>query len=260
MSPHASLFLDRTAGVLALVALTATVVWGLIAADCLAVVPLTARARLLAQAVHRALGVGALGFLAVHIAVKTAEGHAGAAAALLPFSSGALLGLGALAGYLLVLAAATGALRSAFVGRGRLARRWRVVHSCAYPAWCAALPHGLKAGRAPATWVTVCYALCLAAVAAALAFRALAAAPAGRRVRNGVRAAMRPGTRPGRGRRAARPVRAGSALGRYVTGSTRARRGRNARGVRGAGNRKAGGRAGVPGEVLAAPPRPGRHG
>ncbi|MFI9718319.1 hypothetical protein ACIHFE_01500 [Streptomyces sp. NPDC052396] len=199
MSPHP--FLDRTAGVLALVTLTAAVVWGLIAAGCLIGVPLTARARLLAQAVHRALGVGALGFLAVHIAVKTAEGHAAVTASLLPFSSGALLGLGALAGYLLVLAAATGALRSAFVGRGRLARHWRALHSCAYPAWCAALPHGLNAGRAPAAWVPACYALCLAAVAAALTFRVLAGSPGAGWLRARVQAAMGGGAHTGRRRR-----------------------------------------------------------
>ncbi|MBT2387833.1 hypothetical protein J7E86_30555, partial [Streptomyces sp. ISL-11] len=166
-------FLDHTGGVLALVSLTATVVWGLIAADRLLLTP---RARLLAQAVHRATAVGALGFLLVHIGVKVAEAHTSAGAALLPFSSGfrgagGLIGLGALAAYLMVLAGATGALRSAFAGCGRAAQRWRALHACAYPAWCAAVLHGLNAGRPPANWVTGCYGLCLAAVAGALAFR-----------------------------------------------------------------------------------------
>ncbi|MCC3776197.1 hypothetical protein K6I33_000512, partial [Streptomyces sp. UNOB3_S3] len=142
-------FLDEAGGVLALVSLTATVVWGLVAADRLALGP---RGRLLAQAVHRALAVGALGFLLVHVGVKVAEAHASATAALIPFASGVggragLIGLGSLAGYLLVLAAATGALRSAFAGRGRAAHRWRILHASAYGAWCAALLHGLNAGR-----------------------------------------------------------------------------------------------------------------
>ncbi|MEU4212274.1 hypothetical protein AB0F13_20125 [Streptomyces sp. NPDC026206] len=166
-------FLDRTAGVLALVSLTSTVVWGLIATDRLVLGP---RGRLLAQAVHRATAVCALGFLLVHVTVKVTEAHAPAASALLPFASGvrghrALIGLGSLAGYLMVLAAATGVLRSTFAGRGRAAHRWRALHGCAYAAWCAALVHGLKAGRTPAGWVTACYALCLAAVAAALILR-----------------------------------------------------------------------------------------
>ncbi|GAA0328689.1 hypothetical protein [Streptomyces blastmyceticus] len=165
-------FLDHTGGVLTLVSLTATVVWGLIATDRLLLTP---RARLLSQAVHRATAVGALGFLLVHVCVKVAEAHASPTAALVPFSSGVrgaggLIGLGALAAYLMVLAGATGALRSAFAGRGR-ARRWRALHACAYPAWCAAVLHGLKSGRAPAGWVTASYGLCLVAVAAALALR-----------------------------------------------------------------------------------------
>lgn len=165
-------FLDHTGGVLALVSLTAAVVWGLIATDRLVLSP---RARLLAQGVHRATAVCALGFLLAHIGVKVAEAHTTTTAALLPFASGitgrdGLVGLGTVAAYLLVLAAATGALRSAFAARGR-ARRWRFLHGCAYAAWCAAILHGLNAGRAPAGWVTASYALCLTAVAGALVLR-----------------------------------------------------------------------------------------
>ncbi|MEU7199590.1 hypothetical protein [Streptomyces sp. NPDC045470] len=167
-------FLDFTGGVLTLVSLTAAVVWGLVAAGRTLLLP---RSRLLAQGVHRALGTASLGFLALHIAVKVAEGHAHVLNALLPFTrtpagASALIGFGAVAGYLMVLAAATGALRSAFAGRGRASERWRALHACAYPAWCLALVHGLKAGRAPSGWVTTGYALCLAAVAAALLARA----------------------------------------------------------------------------------------
>ncbi|GAA3064415.1 hypothetical protein GCM10020000_55030 [Streptomyces olivoverticillatus] len=145
---------------------------GLIATDRLVLSP---RARLLAQGVHRATAVCALGFLLAHIGVKVAEAHTTTTAALLPFASGitgrdGLVGLGTVAAYLLVLAAATGALRSAFAARGR-ARRWRFLHGCAYAAWCAAILHGLNAGRAPAGWVTASYALCLTAVAGALVLR-----------------------------------------------------------------------------------------
>ncbi|OKI04700.1 hypothetical protein A6A06_08100 [Streptomyces sp. CB02923] len=168
-------FLDFTGGVLALVSLTAAVVWGLVAAGRTVLLP---RSRLLAQGVHRALGTAALGFLVLHIAVKVAEGHAHVLNAVLPFTgtpapdASALIGFGAVAGYLMVLAAATGALRSAFAGRGRASERWRALHACAYPAWCLALVHGLKSGRAPSGWVTTGYALCLTAVVAALLVRA----------------------------------------------------------------------------------------
>ncbi|MEU1373199.1 hypothetical protein ABZ442_05985 [Streptomyces triculaminicus] len=166
-------FTDQTAGVLTLVSLTATVVWGLVATGRTVLGP---RGRLLAQAVHRATAVGALGFLLVHITVKTAEAHATVLAALLPFAggvrgAGGLVGLGSLAAHLMVLAAATGTLRSVFAGRARAARRWHALHGCAYAAWCAAVLHGLNAGRPAAGWVTACYALSLAAAAAALLIR-----------------------------------------------------------------------------------------
>lgn len=170
--------LDRTAGVLTLVSLTATVAWGLVAADRWLMGP---RGRLLAQAVHRATGTCALGFLLVHIGVKVAESHVSAEAALLPFTSGGvLIGLGAVAAYLMVLAAATGVLRGALAGRGRAAaRRWRAVHACAYVSWCAALLHGLNAGRTPAGWVTACYAVCVTGVLGTLVVRV--GVPRGRR-------------------------------------------------------------------------------
>ncbi|UNO42039.1 ferric reductase-like transmembrane domain-containing protein [Streptomyces sp. MST-110588] len=191
-------FLDRTGGVLALVSLTAAVVWGLIASDRTL---LTARSRLLAQAVHRAVATASLGFLLLHITVKISEGHARLLDALLPltpFSASALIGLGALSGYLMVLAAATGALRSAFAGRGRASGRWRALHACAYPAWCLALLHGLKAGRSPSAWVTAGYALCLIAVLGALVARVLILRRRARGVRKAVAEAEATFLRPQR--------------------------------------------------------------
>ncbi|MFH8979774.1 hypothetical protein [Streptomyces varsoviensis] len=191
-------FLDYTGGVLTLLCLTATVVWGLIASGRALLSP---RGRLLAQAVHRATAVCALGFLLLHVALKVADAHVGPLAALLPFSlgvrgAGGLIGLGSLAGHLMVLAAATGTLRSVFAGRGRAAGRWRALHACAYPAWCAAILHGLKSGRPPAAWVSVCYGLCLAAVAGALVLRLVRARRARRREADAARPARTPRTAP----------------------------------------------------------------
>ncbi|MFD7240111.1 hypothetical protein ACFWAT_32975 [Streptomyces syringium] len=218
-------FLDHTGGVLALVSLTATVAWGLLATDRLLLSP---RDRLLAQGVHRATGVCALGFLLVHVTLEVADARVGPAA-LLPFpsgaggpdGSGALIGLGALAGYLMVLAAASGALRSAFAGRGHAARRWRALHACAYPAWCAAVLHGLKSGRTPADWVTGCYVLCLAAVAAALVVRCVHARRRSRAPRAAVVPARRPAPAGAHARRGAPAVprpRPEHALGRGAPG------------------------------------------
>ncbi|MFE0043064.1 hypothetical protein [Streptomyces albireticuli] len=99
-------FLDHTGGVLTLVSLTtATVAWGLIATDRPLLTP---RARLLAQAVHRA-AAGALG----HIGVKVAEAHA-PPGTLPPFRDGprgqaGLIGPGALAACPTALAGTAGA-------------------------------------------------------------------------------------------------------------------------------------------------------
>ncbi|MFC6061904.1 hypothetical protein [Streptomyces ochraceiscleroticus] len=180
-APAFRAFFDYTAGVLTLVSLTAAVVWGLLAAGRTVLAP---RSRLLAQGVHRALATASLGFLVLHIAVKVAESHALFSDAFLPFASvvlsgpvapgtAPLIGFGTLAGLLMVLAAATGALRSAFAGRGRVSGRWRALHTSAYAAWCLALLHGLKSGRAPSGWVTTGYVLSLAAVMGALLARLL---------------------------------------------------------------------------------------
>ncbi|MFH9763472.1 hypothetical protein ACH4MJ_11860 [Streptomyces anulatus] len=184
--------LDFTTGVLSLVSLSAAVAWGLLATDRLF---LSTRQRIVCQGVHRATAVASLGFLLLHGTVKVTLGHVSLIGALIPFGLGVtgtagLTGFGALAGLLMVLTAATGALRSAFAqpsptaarlgqslgsprDTGGIAGRWRSLHALAYPAWCAALIHGLYAGRAPATWVVVMYGLCLAGVAAALCLRLL---------------------------------------------------------------------------------------
>ncbi|MFB4424586.1 hypothetical protein C5F59_026335 [Streptomyces sp. QL37] len=166
---------DFTTGVLTLVSLTAAVAWGLLATDR---VFLSTRQRIVCQGVHRAAAVASLGFLLLHGTVKVALGHVGLLGALIPFGTGVsgtagLIGFGSLAGLLMITAAATGAMRSAFATPGRVAGRWRALHALAYPAWCSALVHGLYAGREPATWVVVMYMLCLTAVSAVLALRLL---------------------------------------------------------------------------------------
>ncbi|MCX5193015.1 hypothetical protein OOK31_03755 [Streptomyces sp. NBC_00249] len=163
-------FLDYGAGVLSLVSLTATVLWGLAATDR---VVLGSGHRLLAQAAHRGLAVAGLAFLALHIWVKVALRQTSAAAAAVPFADAdrpVVIGLGTLAGYLFVSVAVSGAVRSVFATKSR-SLWWRALHIGAYPAWGASLVHGLKAGRPADAWVTAAYALCLAGVAGVLALR-----------------------------------------------------------------------------------------
>lgn len=167
--------LDFTTGVLSLLSLTASVAWGLLATDRLL---LSTRHRLLAQAIHRTTAVASLGFLLLHATVKVSLGHVELIGALVPFGLGitgtsALIGFGSLAGFLMVVAGTTGALRSALAANVRVAGRWRPLHMLAYPAWCFALVHGLYTGRPAATWVVAMYCVALAGVAGAVALRML---------------------------------------------------------------------------------------
>ncbi|MBC9716253.1 hypothetical protein H9Y04_27315 [Streptomyces sp. TRM66268-LWL] len=198
--------LDFTTGVLCLVSLTCSIIWGLVASDRLFLSP---KQRLLAQGVHRATAIAALGFLLLHGTVKLVLGHVSAIGALIPFGLGVsgtngLIGFGALAGLLMITTGVTGALRSSFASPARIAGRWRALHMLAYPAWCSALVHGLYAGREAASWVVAMYCLCLAGVTGALALRA-APLSVKRKVARGVFALLdaqprvAPGSTPRRG-------------------------------------------------------------
>ncbi|MEU1006669.1 cytochrome b/b6 domain-containing protein [Streptomyces tibetensis] len=173
-------FLNFGAGVLSLVCLTCSVIWGLVAQDR---VLLDTRRRILAQAVHRTTAVASIVFLLVHIGVKLALSHTSWIAAVIPFGlvftedelvtgRSFLIGLGTLAGMLMIFVGITGVLRNRFASPAPVAARWRAMHMLAYPAWCAALIHGLYAGRAAKPIFVILYCLSLAGVAGALALRA----------------------------------------------------------------------------------------
>lgn len=167
-------FLNFGAGVLSLVSLSCSVIWGLFAQDRIF---LNIRQRIVGQAVHRTLGIASIAFLLLHIVTKIALGHTQVIGAVIPFSLGVtgiggLIGLGSVAGLLMIFVGVTGALRSNFATPAPVAARWRAMHMLAYPAWCAALVHGLYAGRPVASPLfTYLYALSLIAVMAALALR-----------------------------------------------------------------------------------------
>ncbi|MFI8945320.1 cytochrome b/b6 domain-containing protein [Streptomyces sp. NPDC053750] len=182
-------FLDFGAGVLSLVLLSCSVIWGLVAQDRIV---LDTRQRILAQAVHRTTAVASVVFLLVHIGVKLALDHTTWVAAVVPFGllatedeqfggRAVLIGFGTLASMLMVFVSVTGALRNRFASPAPVAARWRAMHMLAYPAWCFALLHGLYAGRAAKPLFTVLYGLSLLGVMAALALRA-APRPVKRRV------------------------------------------------------------------------------
>ncbi|MFD5747497.1 hypothetical protein [Streptomyces sp. NPDC127033] len=168
-------FIDFGAGVLSLLSMSGAVVWGLIATDRLLLAP---RQRLLAQGIHRATAVAAIGFLLLHVSIKITLGKVALIGALLPFGLGisgtnGLIGMGSLAGLLMIVAGATGALRSVFALPGKYAARWRAIHMVAYPSWCFAMIHGLFTGRPAATYVTVMYSVVMIGVACVVSLRLL---------------------------------------------------------------------------------------
>ncbi|MFJ9609055.1 hypothetical protein ACIRS1_22225 [Kitasatospora sp. NPDC101176] len=207
-------FLGVAAGVITLVSFSSAVLWGLAATDRLLLYPVH---RLAAQAIHRAMGVAGVVFLVLHVWMNLIQHRIGALAAFVPFADPhrpVVLGLGALAGYLLLAVALAGAARGLLARTGG-ARRWRIVHICAYPAWGAALVHGLHAGRLPAPWVSVLYGAAVVGVIVVLGLRmALRNGGSKRRPGAPVRPAapIRPAA-PGRAQAADRP-RVGLGTGR----------------------------------------------
>jgi hypothetical protein len=160
-------------GVIALVALSITVMAGLLSTDRLV---LKIQQRVLLQSAHRATAVIAVVALGVHIAVKVLEAHAAVGDAVIPFYSRGrtqFMGFGTIAMYLMFLAWWTGLARLRFMGRVR-PWVWRILHSCAYLCWPIAVLHGLTAGRQAATWVTVSYIACFVFVMLGLFVRIFA--------------------------------------------------------------------------------------
>jgi preprotein translocase subunit SecG len=177
-------FLLYYAGVLALVALTAEVGIGLVASDRIFMKP---NARVTAQALHRAMGFGAIAFLVIHIVLEIIAGRSQPADAVIPFLDKGktfYLGLGTVASDMFIVIMMTG------IYRARLAERmspkaWRVIHASAYAAWIFGLVHGLLAGRPAKSFfgfsgfVAWSYGACVVAVAAALMVRLVAKNRAG---------------------------------------------------------------------------------
>ncbi|MFI2640098.1 cytochrome b/b6 domain-containing protein [Streptomyces sp. NPDC018610] len=190
-------FLNFGAGVLSLVSLSCSVIWGLVAQDRIF---LNTRQRIVGQAVHRTTAVASIAFLLLHITTKIALDHTQVIAAVIPFSLGVtgsagLIGLGSLAGLLMVFVGITGALRSNFATPAPVAARWRAMHMLAYPAWCAALVHGLYAGRQAKPVFVILYGLSLLGVMGALALRA-APRPVKRRIADRTVTLLGGGDRP----------------------------------------------------------------
>ncbi|GGO17409.1 ferric reductase-like transmembrane domain-containing protein [Micromonospora parathelypteridis] len=180
-------FTEFFAGVISLVALSLTVMLGLLATDRLV---LRISHRVLMQSAHRATGVLGVAGLGFHVLTKIATGRAAATDALVPFvgGRGLYVGLGTVAALLMVSVIWTGIIRARFAGVGPK-WLWRTLHSTAYLAWPFAVFHGLNAGRAAAPWVMFSYLGCILLVVLALLVRF--SVTIGRRSREQHQAAVR---------------------------------------------------------------------
>ena len=166
-------FMLYYAGVFALIALTASVVVGLVATDR---VILTPGHRVMAQAVHRAVSFGALAFLIVHIVTEILAQRVHVIDAFVPFLSPFrtfYIGLGTIASDLILLLVITSILRKRFTAHGK-AWRWRAIHYAAYLSFVFGVVHGLMGGRSAKPYVDWSYGFAIALVAMGLLVRYLA--------------------------------------------------------------------------------------
>jgi hypothetical protein len=157
-------------GVIALVALSITIMVGLVATDRLV---LSIRQRVMLQSTHRTTGLIAVCSLVVHVWTKVVEHHIGIVDAFVPFMASynrLLIGFGTISGWIMFLVMWTGIARARFIGQDR-PWLWRSIHAISYLMWPIALVHGLSAGRPAKTWVNVSYILCILVVLIGLAVR-----------------------------------------------------------------------------------------
>ena len=173
-------YIARGAGLAALILLTASTCLGTLMSGRVATRP---GARFVTQYTHRVIASTALAVLGVHLVAILADSYAkvGFFGAIIPFSAQyrpLWVGLGSIATYLMVLAAATGFLRTKLAGSPRAAAAWRTLHGAAYAGWAMAMLHGLRSGAdTHLLWVRWIYLLCLGAVIGSVTVRSLTATP-----------------------------------------------------------------------------------
>jgi DMSO/TMAO reductase YedYZ heme-binding membrane subunit len=163
------------AGVFALIGLTAAVGAGLLASDRIIMTP---NRRIIAQAVHRAVSFGAVGFLVIHIVTEIIAGRSHPIDAVVPFLGERrtlYLAMGTIASDLFLLVLVTGIMRGRFATL-RPTWMWRALHAVAYVAWPLGILHGLLDGRTAKPYVDWSYGACVAAVGLALITRLVVAA------------------------------------------------------------------------------------
>ena len=168
-NPTTLWYLTRATGVVALLLLTAAVVFGVLSSIRWRSGRLP---RFLVGGLHRNVTLIAIAFVAIHVVTTVADGYApvGLRDAVIPFVSPyrpIWLGLGAVAFDLLLALVITSFLRM------RLGfRMWRAVHWLAYASWPVALLHSLGTGSdARLGWMTFVGFASFALVAVAVLLR-----------------------------------------------------------------------------------------
>ncbi len=162
-------YATRATGIVALVLLTMTMVFGILTAGRVRsrAWPAVAQSEL-----HKRVSLLAMVFLALHVltAVLDTYVHLGWASIVVPFSSAyrpLWTGLGAVAVDLMVAVGISSALRQRIS-----ARTWRGIHWLAYGSWPVAMAHALGEGTdAFKLWMDVLAVLCTLAVGSSLAWR-----------------------------------------------------------------------------------------
>jgi methionine sulfoxide reductase heme-binding subunit len=162
-------YATRATGIVALVLLTITMVFGILTAGRVRsqAWPAVAQSEL-----HKRVSLLAMVFVALHVltAVLDTYVHLGWASIVVPFSSSyqpLWTGLGAVAVDLMVAVGISSALRQRIS-----ARTWRGIHWLAYGSWPVAMAHALGEGTDGfKLWMDVLAVLCTVAVGSAVAWR-----------------------------------------------------------------------------------------
>ncbi len=180
-APSAWWYLNRATGIVTLLALTASVVLGILQTLRWAA---PGTPRFVVVMLHRSISLLVVALLGVHVLSAVLDGFAPIRwlDAVLPFAGAyrpLWLGLGALAADLLIALTVTSLLR-----RRLGLRAWRGVHWLAYACWPVALVHGWGTGSdARTSWMLAITIGCVAVVIAALTWRLAGGWPERRPVR-----------------------------------------------------------------------------
>lgn len=174
--PSAYWYLARGTGTVALLLLTASVVFGVLGS--LRFAAGTRWPRFTIDSLHRDVSLLVIAVLVVHIVTSVLDSFAPVKLtdAIIPFVSAyrpLWMGLGALAFDLLLALVITSLIRR------RLGyRTWRAVHWLAYASWPVAVLHGLGTGSdIKSLWMLALTVVCVAAVVLAVGVRLARAAP-----------------------------------------------------------------------------------